>query len=45
MVESLINMVILVMDKLGYAGVFMFMALESACIPIPSEAILQQYVV
>lgn len=40
MVESLINMVIFVMDKVGYLGVFLFMALESACIPIPSEAIL-----
>lgn len=40
MVESIINMVILVMGKLRYLGVFIFMALESACIPIPSEAIL-----
>jgi len=40
MVENIVNMVILVMDKVGYWGVFIFMALESACIPIPSEAIL-----
>jgi len=40
MVESIINMVIFVMDKMGYWGVFIFMTLESACIPIPSEAIL-----
>lgn len=40
MVESLINIVILVLDKLGYFGTFLGMALESACIPIPSEAIL-----
>ncbi|AYD39143.1 DedA family protein [Clostridium fermenticellae] len=40
MVESLINLVIFILDKLGYAGVFLGMALESACIPIPSEAIL-----
>ena len=40
MVESIVNMVIFVMDKVGYLGVFVFMALESACIPIPSEAIL-----
>jgi len=33
-------MVIIVMDKLGYFGVFIFMMFESACIPIPSEAIL-----
>ena len=40
MVENIVNMVIFVMDKVGYWGVFTFMALESACIPIPSEAIL-----
>ena len=40
MIESLINVVILVLDKLGYWGTFWGMALESACIPIPSEAIL-----
>lgn len=40
MVESLVNVVILVLDKLGYLGIFFGMALESACIPIPSEAIL-----
>ena len=40
MVEQLINVVIIVMDKLGYLGIFAGMALESACIPIPSEAIL-----
>lgn len=40
MIESLINVVILVLDKLGYWGIFWGMALESACIPIPSEAIL-----
>lgn len=40
MVERLIDLVILVLDKTGYVGVFIAMALESACIPIPSEAIL-----
>jgi membrane protein DedA with SNARE-associated domain len=40
MIEHLINIVIAVLDKVGYAGVFFGMALESACIPIPSEAIL-----
>lgn len=40
MIEHLINLVIAVLDKVGYAGVFFGMALESACIPIPSEAIL-----
>lgn len=40
MVERLIDLVILVLDKTGYIGTFIAMALESACIPIPSEAIL-----
>lgn len=40
MIEHLINGVIFVLDKLGYFGTFAGMALESACIPIPSEAIL-----
>ncbi|MBP2032341.1 membrane protein DedA with SNARE-associated domain [Clostridium algifaecis] len=40
MVEKLIDLVILVLDKTGYIGTFIAMALESACIPIPSEAIL-----
>ena len=40
MVEHLINGVIFILDKLGYFGTFAGMALESACIPIPSEAIL-----
>ncbi|CAB1254227.1 DedA family protein [Clostridium sp. MT-14] len=40
MVEKIINVVIFVLDKTGYTGIFMAMALESACIPIPSEAIL-----
>src|SRR5881227_4412342 len=29
-----------VIDATGLAGVFILMALESACIPIPSEAIM-----
>lgn len=40
MVEGIINVVIFVLDKTGYIGTFIAMALESACIPIPSEAIL-----
>ncbi len=40
MIEGLINIVISVLDKVGYIGIFFGMALESACIPIPSEAIL-----
>ena len=40
MVERIIDVVIFVLDKTGYVGTFIAMALESACIPIPSEAIL-----
>jgi len=40
MVELIVNWAIMVLGKLGYWGVFSLMALESACIPIPSEAIL-----
>jgi membrane protein DedA with SNARE-associated domain len=29
-----------IVDSLGYAGVFVLMTLESACIPVPSEAIM-----
>jgi membrane protein DedA with SNARE-associated domain len=29
-----------IIDSLGYAGVFVLMTLESACIPVPSEAIM-----
>src|SRR5436190_12838939 len=29
-----------VIDATGYAGVFVLMTLESACIPVPSEAIM-----
>lgn len=40
MVEIIVSWAIAVLGKLGYFGVFFLMALESACIPIPSEAIL-----
>jgi membrane protein DedA with SNARE-associated domain len=36
--ESLANFATDVVDKIGLAGVFVLMTLESACIPIPSEA-------
>ncbi len=36
--ESLANFATDVVDKIGLAGVFLLMTLESACIPIPSEA-------
>ena len=40
MIEAIVNWAIAVLGKLGYFGVFSLMGLESACIPIPSEAIL-----
>jgi Uncharacterized membrane-associated protein len=40
MLELVVNWAIAVLAKLGYAGIFLLMGLESACIPIPSEAIL-----
>lgn len=40
MVEALVKWTIMVLGKMGYLGVFSLMGLESACIPIPSEAIL-----
>ena len=36
--EPLINLATQIVEKLGLAGVFVAMLLESACIPIPSEA-------
>jgi membrane protein DedA with SNARE-associated domain len=36
--DPLVNFATDVVDKLGLAGVFVLMLLESACIPIPSEA-------
>lgn len=40
MIEHLINWVTHFIGQLGYPGVLILMALESACIPIPSEAIM-----
>ncbi|AJA48759.1 hypothetical protein CPAST_c26920 [Clostridium pasteurianum DSM 525 = ATCC 6013] len=40
MVENIINILISILDKLGYLGTFLGMLFESACIPIPSEIIL-----
>ncbi len=40
LVEHIINILILILDKLGYWGTFLGMLFESACIPIPSEIIL-----
>lgn len=39
-IDALANFVTTVVSHLGYAGVFLLMALESACIPIPSEFIM-----
>ncbi len=36
--EPLVNFATDVVGEIGYAGVFVLMLLESACIPIPSEA-------
>jgi membrane protein DedA with SNARE-associated domain len=38
--ETLSNFVISVIEQFGYAGVFVAMGLESACIPLPSEVIM-----
>ena len=40
MIEHLITWVTDFIGRLGYPGVLILMALESACIPIPSEAIM-----
>lgn len=40
MVEHIINILIVILGKLGYLGTFLGMLFESACIPIPSEIIL-----
>src|SRR5436190_7618924 len=36
--DPLVNFATDVVDKIGLAGIFVLMTLESACIPIPSEA-------
>lgn len=40
MVNHIINLLILILGKLGYFGTFFGMFFESACIPIPSEITL-----
>jgi membrane protein DedA with SNARE-associated domain len=37
-VDPLVDAAVDVIDTLGYAGIFVLMLLESACIPVPSEA-------
>jgi len=39
-IEILSAFIIAVISKLGYAGVVLLMAVESACIPLPSEVIM-----
>ncbi len=39
-VESVGHFIILVISRSGYAGVLLLMAVESACIPLPSEVIM-----
>ena len=39
-VDPIVDVSVDVIDALGYAGVFFLMLLESACIPVPSEAIM-----
>ncbi len=36
--DPIVQLAVDVVDKLGLAGVFVLMTLESACIPVPSEA-------
>src|SRR5580704_6771726 len=38
--EQIFNLVTSLMEKSGYAGIFVLMVLESATVPIPSELIL-----
>jgi membrane protein DedA with SNARE-associated domain len=38
--DPLVNAATNVIDAMGLAGVFVLMTLESACIPVPSEAIM-----
>src|SRR5919106_1744195 len=39
-VDPIVEVSVDVIDAMGYAGVFVLMLLESACIPVPSEAIM-----
>jgi len=39
-VDPIVDVAVDVIDALGLPGVFLLMALESACIPVPSEAIM-----
>ncbi|MGZ7115730.1 MAG: DedA family protein, partial [Halobacteriota archaeon] len=39
-VETISSLIVAAIEQLGYAGVFVAMGLESACIPLPSEVIM-----
>ncbi len=39
-IEILSVFIVWVISSLGYAGVVLLMAIESACIPLPSEVIM-----
>ena len=39
-VDPIVDAAVEVIDAMGYAGIFFLMLLESACIPVPSEAIM-----
>lgn len=39
-VETVSNFIIAAIEQLGYAGVALAMAIESACIPLPSEVVM-----
>lgn len=40
LVEQLTNVAVTLIETLGYWGIFIGMVIESACIPLPSEAIM-----
>lgn len=40
LIGQLISSLLIIVDKLGYLGIFLGMAIESSIIPIPSEAML-----
>ncbi len=40
LVESVSNLIVSLVSSFGYTGIFFAMALESACIPFPSEIIM-----
>ncbi len=39
-ITAIFGFIIAVISKTGYAGIILLMAIESACIPLPSEAIM-----